>query len=202
MKSSSSRHHYRMVGTPYFMAPEVSSHLFVFSLFQVISQQKYGQPSDIWGIGCIAFELACSMPPRYNLGRTQVPSPLKTLEFPHDQAMWVTVTKGGPILPPRLVSTQENYVDEYVADLEYSSPSSVGTSNSFEGLSWTTASIKIQSFVRLRWNSFLILFSNFLLHLNVVWMRRWRLYFWEHLFDRVDSFSSKEDSFERFNDVD
>ncbi len=43
---------YTHVGTPYYMAPE-----------QCESECKYDERSDIWGLGCIIYEMACLHPP-------------------------------------------------------------------------------------------------------------------------------------------
>eukprot|EP01128_Nolandella_sp_AFSM9_P008596 TRINITY_DN5283_c0_g1_i1.p1 TRINITY_DN5283_c0_g1~~TRINITY_DN5283_c0_g1_i1.p1 ORF type:complete len:397 (+),score=65.51 TRINITY_DN5283_c0_g1_i1:137-1192(+) len=73
VQSPKSLHHYRMVGTPYFMAPEL------------IRQQRYGLSVDIWGLGCIVYELFAALPPRHGRGRTL--------------AMWETVHYGGTSIP-------------------------------------------------------------------------------------------------------
>uniref|UniRef100_A0A7S4AJ49 Protein kinase domain-containing protein n=1 Tax=Pseudo-nitzschia australis TaxID=44445 RepID=A0A7S4AJ49_9STRA len=44
-------------GTPYFMAPEVF-------------EEKYSAKADIWGIGCVAFQMATAKPPWKELGFT------------------------------------------------------------------------------------------------------------------------------------
>jgi len=42
-------------GTPYFMAPEVF-------------EEKYSAKADIWGVGCVAFQMVTAMPPWKELG--------------------------------------------------------------------------------------------------------------------------------------
>ena len=44
-------------GTPYFMAPEVF-------------EEKYSAKADVWGIGCVAFQMVTSLPPWKELGFT------------------------------------------------------------------------------------------------------------------------------------
>eukprot|EP00532_Pseudo-nitzschia_australis_P004032 CAMPEP_0168201928 /NCGR_PEP_ID=MMETSP0139_2-20121125/23993_1 /TAXON_ID=44445 /ORGANISM="Pseudo-nitzschia australis, Strain 10249 10 AB" /LENGTH=125 /DNA_ID=CAMNT_0008127567 /DNA_START=83 /DNA_END=460 /DNA_ORIENTATION=- len=51
-------------GTPYFMAPEVF-------------EEKYSAKADIWGIGCVAFQMATAKPPWKELGFTNPISLLK-----------------------------------------------------------------------------------------------------------------------------
>ena len=46
-----------VVGTPYFMSPEVF-------------EEKYSAKADIWGIGCVAFQMAMAMPPWKDKGFT------------------------------------------------------------------------------------------------------------------------------------
>jgi len=52
-----------MVGTPFWMAPEV------------ICKQPYGSKIDLWALGCVAFELAVGTPPYHSEG------PLKAMLY-------------------------------------------------------------------------------------------------------------------------
>lgn len=59
-----------MVGTSYWMAPEV------------IQRKPYGQKVDVWALGCVCLELAEGKPPRHELGSLR--------------AMFLTATHGPP----------------------------------------------------------------------------------------------------------
>jgi hypothetical protein len=63
-----------MVGTSYWMAPEV------------IQRKPYGQKVDIWALGCVCLELAEGKPPRHELGSLK--------------AMFLTATSGPPPFNP------------------------------------------------------------------------------------------------------
>lgn len=67
-----------MVGTSYWMAPEV------------IQRKFYGQKVDIWGLGCICLELAQGSPPRHEMGSLK--------------AMFYAATQG----PPEFDSNPDN----------------------------------------------------------------------------------------------
>jgi len=62
-----------MVGTSYWMAPEI------------IAQQHYGKSVDIWALGCVGFELCTGEPPYHEIGSLK--------------AMFYTSTRGAPPLP-------------------------------------------------------------------------------------------------------
>mmetsp|Transcript_70687 Transcript_70687/g.197513 ORF Transcript_70687/g.197513 Transcript_70687/m.197513 type:complete len:233 (+) Transcript_70687:868-1566(+) len=55
-----------VVGTPYFMAPEV------------MGQQHYGPTADVWSVGCVALQMATGQPPWRGLG---FKSPMQLYEF-------------------------------------------------------------------------------------------------------------------------
>lgn len=46
-----SQYAYTHVGTPYYMSPEQ------------IKEHKYNEKSDIWGLGCIVYEIVTLKPP-------------------------------------------------------------------------------------------------------------------------------------------
>ena len=72
-------------GTPYFMAPEVFA-------------EKYGFKADIWGIGCVAFQMATARPPWKDKGFT---NPISLFNYIKKQ-------KGGPKMKhPQIESFSE-----------------------------------------------------------------------------------------------